>query len=237
MKLIWSKDENLDLPENNQPLYVKLVDFKAYFNEIKIFKYIEDYQYNAKQIIQNPGEYVLIKMTIFKPQRNDLSNNCFISLIQEESDFYNKSKHKYNIGRLILCKLSGEEILYIKGEMGQGRETILEESSHEYREREYLLFCELDKIKKPTKYVIQTYSRGEVSLKIIPNSKYPNILEKIYEDCAKAEMKIVDYSKNCHKYANDTKEGYSYIFYDNQEEGATLVEDMQFTNFQKFKLL
>ena len=108
MKLIWSKDENLDLPENNQILYVKLVDFKAYFNEIKIFKYIEDYQYNAKQIIQNPEEYVLIKMTIFKPQRNDLPNNCFISLIQEESDFYNKSKHKYNIGRLILCKLSGD---------------------------------------------------------------------------------------------------------------------------------
>lgn len=154
------------------------------------------------------------------------------------------------------------EVEYIGGKMGQDRE-IFEERVFE--SGEYLLFTEIDwgvefKGKnansdtinknrcnnfdfetKPYHFVLSTYSANDIELSQVKIEDHPDILQKIYRSCAKKHNNVVKFTNegapNCYKYTNVTPEGYAYIYFENNEEDATLIEDVKYTKFEGLKLL
>lgn len=156
-----------------------------------------------------------------------------------------------------------DEFEYICGKMGQERE-IFEEK--ELDVGEYLIFIEIDwnninntnnsinqgiqrdsnsllQINKTYPFVLSTYSSNKIELSIedISDSRYKDILQKIYVSCAKKNNNVVRFTNedapNCYKYTNVTPEGYAYIYFENKEEDATLIEDVKYTKFEGLKLL
>jgi hypothetical protein len=123
--------------------------------------------------------------------------------------------------------------------MGLEREIILEKKI--YSPGNYLIFCELTKINKETPYVISVYSSEEINLIQEKNENFPQILEKIYISCAKIQNNVatfdVEGAPKCSKYSGSTQEGYSYIYVENLEDDASLIEDVKYTKFEGLKLL
>ena len=231
----------LNYNSNEKAFYMNLKDFKLYFSKIKICKYNENYKYKSIELNQEEKEYILLKIktNINLEQKYDKKNMSYISFIQEEKKNEKTNKNIFGIGRLILCKLSGDELQYIGGKMGQEREIVLEQNFF-FRGEEYLLFCQLDTIETLKKFVISIYSPQNLDIEIIPNENFPNILKKIYKSCARLSGKgeYLEGGKiNCYKYTETTPEGYSYIYIENHEDDTTYIEDIKYTKFEGLKLL
>ena len=233
----------LNCQENDNCFYMNLKDFKHYFSKIKICKYCENYFYKSIRVYQKENNYILIKFQLydFQPNNEDEIAHCQIALIQEEKD--NKyNDNAFNISRMILSKIeikNGEKIIeYMDGLMCQSRELILEKY---LSEGEYLLYCELSNIIKETPYVISIYSNERIKINQEENSLYPKILENIFISCAKIQNIYINFSSegapNCKKYSNTTKSGFTYIYFENYEKDAILLEDVKYTKFEELKLL
>jgi len=240
----WNTDFRimLDYQPDDQSFYMNLKDFKHYFSKIKICKHMDDYYYKSIQIYQKPENFSLVKITINKTYEIEEENNiyCNISLVQEDNKNWHTNEYLFGISRLILCKMIDENnIEYIEGKMGLEREIILEKKI--YSPGNYLIFCELTKINKETPYVISVYSSEEINLIQEKNENFPQILEKIYISCAKIQNNVatfdVEGAPKCSKYSGSTQEGYSYIYVENLEDDASLIEDVKYTKFEGLKLL
>ena len=152
------------------------------------------------------------------------------------------NKIDFTISRIILCKLHNQnglnKIEYLEGKMDQKKEIIIEKDLHE---GEYLLYCELSNIENETSYVISIYSDEEVELTKEENEKFPKILENIFISCAKTQNVCIKYGNdgapNCSKYSNSVPEGFTYLYFENYEEDATLIEDVKYTKFEGLELL
>lgn len=236
----WNEDSKriLNYKKNDSCFYMNLKDFKHYFSKIKICKYFESYVYNSIPIIQKPEDYALVHFSV---DSNIIKgNHCYISFVQQDKKNYLNNEYLYGISRLILAELTGDEktVQYIEGKMGQEREIIIE---RDLPSGDYLLFCELSKITTETQYVISIYSSEEVTLKEMDKEIYPKILEKIYISCAKLQNIVSTFepegAPNCYKYSASTVEGYTYIYFENKENDATLIEDVKYTKFEGLKLL
>jgi calpain-15 len=98
-------------------------------------------------------------------------------------------------------------------------------------------------INKIYPFVLSTYSSNQIELSIEDKSdpRYKVILQKIYVSCAKKNNNVVRFTNedapNCYKYTNVTPEGYAYIYFENKEEDATLIEDVKYTKFEGLRLL
>ena len=240
----WNTDFRimLDYQPDDQSFYMNLKDFKHYFSKIKICKHMDDYYYKSIQIYQKPENFSLVKISINKTYEIEEENNiyCNISLVQEDNKNWHTNEYLFGISRLILCKMIDENnIEYIEGKMGLEREIILEKKI--YSPGNYLIFCELTKINKETPYVISVYSSEEINLIQEKNENFPQILEKIYISCAKIQNNVatfdVEGAPKCSKYSGSTQEGYSYIYVENLEDDASLIEDVKYTKFEGLKLL
>ena len=242
----WNDDlkKKLDYQENDNCFYMDLKDFKHYFSKIKICEYNDNYFYKSVQIFQKENSYALIKFKItdFQPQNEDEIAHCQIALIQEETIEKNKNVNNFNISRMILSKFEirngKKNIEYIDGKMEQSRELILDKY---LTEGEYLLYCELSDINTETSYVISIYSNERIEINKEENELYPNILEKIFISCAKIQNTCINFSEegapNCKKYSNTTTSGFTYIYFENFEKDAILLEDVKYTKFEGLKLL
>ena len=236
----WNEDfkKKLQYKPKDNCFYMNLKDFKHYFSKIKICKYMSDYIYKSIPISQKPEEYALVSFTVDSNLLN--GTHCYISFVQQDKKNYLNNEYIYGISRLILARLTGDDnvVEYIEGKMGQEREIIIE---RDLATGHYLLFCELTKITTETPYVISLYCNEEVELRQVSNESYPKILEKIYISCAKIQNCVLRFEQegapNCYKYSASTVEGYTYIYFENKEEDATLVEDVKYTKFEGLKLL
>ena len=236
----WNEDfkKKLQYKPKDNCFYMNLKDFKHYFSKIKICKYMSDYIYKSIPISQKPEEYALVSFTVDSNLLN--GTHCYISFVQQDKKNYLNNEYIYGISRLILARLTGDDnvVEYIEGKMGQEREIIIE---RDLATGHYLLFCELTKITTETPYVISLYCNEEVQLSQVSNESYPKILEKIYISCAKIQNCVLRFEQegapNCYKYSASTVEGYTYIYFENKEEDATLVEDVKYTKFEGLKLL
>lgn len=236
----WNEDfkQKLQYKPKDNCFYMNLKDFKHYFSKIKICKYMSDYIYKSIPISQKPEEYALVTFTVDSNLLN--GTHCYISFVQQDKKNYLNNDYIYGISRLILARLTDDEnvVEYIEGKMGQEREIIIE---RDLASGHYLLFCELTKITEETPYVVSLYCNEEVELRQVSNESYPKILEKIYISCAKIQNCVLRFEQegapNCYKYSASTAEGYTYIYFENKEEDATLVEDVKYTKFEGLKLL
>ena len=245
----WNTDFRimLDYQPDDQSFYMNLKDFKHYFSKIKICKHMDNYFYKSIQIFQKPENFSLVKISLLNKnnmtEEDDKYNNnvyCNISLVQEDNKNWHTNEYIFGISRLILCKIIDQNnIEYIEGKMGLEREIILEKKI--FQPGEYLIFCELTKISKETPYVISVYSSDEIDLVQEKNESFPKILEKIYISCAKIQNNVatfdVEGAPKCSKYSGSTQEGYSYIYVENLEDDASLIEDVKYTKFEGLKLL
>ena len=234
----WTNElrKKLQHEGNDDTFYMNLKDFKHYFSKIKICKYMDGYHYNSLQIEKEPEKHSLIQFTV-----TDKNTHAYISLVQEDHKNYKTNEYIYGISRLILCHMRNESISnieYICGKMGQEREITIERA---LVPGDYLLFCELSKIQTTTPYVVSIYSSLPVSMSELLTEEHPNILERIYISCAKIQNCVSSFEQenapNCFKYSTSTPEGYTYIYFDNQEEDATVIEDVKYTKFEGLKLL
>ena len=239
----WTPEfkERLQYENGSNCFFMNLKDFKHYFSKIKICKYMEDYKYTSIQIYQQPEKYSLVLMKVQNAIEIHESIQCCISFIQEDKRDPISKEYIYGISRMIISRIIGDNldnVEYIEGKIGQEREICLEK---ELIPGEYLIFCELSKIKENTPYVISCYSNEKVELIEIESKLYPKILEKIYISCAKIQNLMLrfdqDGAPNCRKYSGSTIEGYSYIYVENLEEDAKLIEDVKYTKFEGLQLL
>ncbi len=222
--------------ENDNCFYMDLKDFKHYFSKIKICKYMNDYYYKSILLYQKPKSYTVVTFKIFEMHKE---TSCQISLIQEDKKDIYSNKLEFTISRIILCKLNNQnKIEYLEGKMDQKKEIIIEK---DLNEGEYLLYCELSNIDNETSYVISIYSDEEVELKKENNDLFPNILENIFTSCAKIQNICIKYDNdgapNCSKYSNSVPEGFTYLYFENFEDDATLIEDVKYTKFEGLELL
>ena len=237
----WNENlrDKFGYKENDNCFYMDLKDFKHYFSKIKICKFMNDYYYKSILLYQKPKNYCIVTFKIYEMHKETL---CQISLIQEDRKDIYSNKIDFAISRIILCKLHNEnginKIEYFEGKMDQKKEIIIEKDLHE---GEYLLYCELSNIENETSYVISIYSDEEVELKREENDKFPNILENIFTSCAKIQNVCIKYDNdgapNCSKYSNSVPEGFTYLYFENFEEDATLIEDVKYTKFEGLELL
>ncbi len=239
----WTPEfkERLQYENGSNCFFMNLKDFKHYFSKIKICKYMEDYKYTSIQIYQQPEKYSLVLMKVTNAIEIHEPIQCCISFIQEDKRDSITKEYIYGISRMIISRIVGENLYnveYIEGKIGQEREICLEK---ELLPGEYLIFCELSKIKENTPYVISCYSNEKVELIEIDSKLYPKILEKIFISCAKIQNLMLrfdqDGAPNCRKYSGSTIEGYSYIYVENLEEDAKLIEDVKYTKFEGLQLL
>ena len=238
----WNDDLKIKLnyQENEPCFYMDLKDFKHYFSKIKICKYDENYFYKSIQVFQKENNYTLIRFKIsdFQPHNEDEIAHCQIALIQEDT----LEKNDFKISRMILSKLeirNGKKIIeYIDGKMEQSSELILDKH---LSEGEYLLYCELSNIKNEITYVVSIYSNERIEMNQEENELYPKILENIFISCAKIQNISINFSEegapNCKKYSNTTTSGFTYIYFENLEKDATLLEDVKYTKFEGLELL
>ena len=225
--------------ENDNCFYMDLKDFKHYFSKIKICKFMNDYHYKSILLYQKPKSYTVVSFKIFEMYKETI---CQISLIQEDKKDIYSNKLDFMISRIILCKLNYKnginKIEYLEGKMDQKKELIIEK---DLNEGEYLLYCELSNIENETSYVISIYSDEEIELKKENNDLFKNILENIFTSCAKKQNICIRYDNdgapNCSKYSNSVPEGFTYLYFENFEEDATLIEDVKYTKFEGLELL
>ena len=262
----WDDDLKKKLhydPDDEQVFYMNLRDFKNHFFKVKICKLLENSKYKSIKIKQNPNDYVLIKLDVHKPKMFDITSNCFISLNQEEKFNNNYLIGRMILCKIKDEEL--KEVEYIRGVMGQEKEIFIEQNEN-LSGGEYLLYCELDKNNNQVNYIVSVYSSEDIDIEEIDNKSYENILDKIYISCAKRnkininsssdDMSVNDeYKENNNfrrnsfkkikiknaskivKYTESTLEGYSYIYIENMEKDATLIENANYHNFEGYKLL
>lgn len=180
---------------------------------------------------------------------NDLSQ---ISLIQKHSSNYIIKNQNYSpfLSRFILCKINKkssifnpkEDLIYLEGTMGKD---ICISKDYNLTPGEYLIYSEVDfefsSELSSFSYAINCYSRKNISFFLIETSQFPNILNEIYISAANQnESKHffdIEGAPNCFKSTKVTPEGYAFIYFKNNEEEATLVEDVKYTKFEGIKLL
>ena len=222
--------------------YMNLKDFKHYFSKIVICHYHNNYDYKYISIMQKAETYSLIKMTINSNDNNKA--HCFINVFQVMNN-KKSSLEKYGIIRMVVCKIikynektNDYEIDYIDGKMSQNRDSFIEKT---YEPGDYLIYVELNNIN--TEIVVSTYSDAKIELKILDNNNYfPKILEKMCISLAKKnQAKVYCYENegapNCFKYSDFCQIGYSYIYVENNEKDATLIENVNYTKFEGVKLV
>lgn len=236
---LWRDDlkEKLNYSDKDGCFFMNLKDFKHYFSKIQICKKCDDYLYTSIKLKQKTNYYCLVKVSVTN------QTHLFLSLIQPDKKNYHQTDHKYGISRFIISKINSftGEIEYIIGKMGQERE-IFEDKI--FMPGEYLLFTEIDTVNEMVAdipYVVSAYSSEKVELSEIDIATYPKILEQIYVSCAKRQNEVIKFTNegapNCLKYTNTTPEGYAYIYFENNEEDATLIEDVKYTKFEGLKLM
>lgn len=88
---------------------------------------------------------------------------------------------------------------------------------------------------------IDTYSGEDITLTSLKKQEHPDILQKIYKSCAKKQNKVqtfaLDGAPNCRKYTGLTPEGYTYIYFENNELDSTLLKEVRYTKFDGLVLL
>ena len=244
---LWKDDlkKKLNYCNTNGAFYMNFKDFKHYFSKVQICKYYSNYTYQSQKLNQKLDDYNLIRLSVVNN-----SSNVFISLIQQDKRNFNpNSNYKYSIAKFIVCLInSKKEIEYLGGKMGQDRE-ISEE--RELDVGEYLIFTEIDwhknneNLHKEFSFVFSINSSSNIKMELIDNEtkikEYPQILQTIYKSCAIKQNNYVrftnDGAPDCLKYSNVTPEGYAYIYFENNELDATLIEDVKYTRFEGLKLL
>ena len=235
---LWTEHFKKELKKNDADLcfYMNLIDFKNIFSKVKICKYNRNFLYSSVLIKQLPEEYCLISLKV-KNKEGINANKAYISFIQEDKSNIDNN-FKFNLGRFILCRNENGEFFYEKGIMGKEREIIMETIL--MQNSEYIIFAQIENIKKATEYVISVYYDIQVEMKEINISKYPNFLEKVYIELAKRnndKYDKLDENLECGKILDNTQEGYSYIFIENHEDDTTFIEDVKYTKFEGLKLL
>ena len=225
--------------------YMNLKDFKHYFSKIVICHYHNNYEYKYISVIQKVESYSLVKMSIYSSGNNNKAH-CFINLLQIINNKKTFLYEKYGIVRIIVCKLlkynektTDYKIEFIDGIMKQDRDSFIEKM---YEPGDYLIYTELSKNIIDTETIISTYSDSKIELEKIENNNYPKILEKIYISIAKKNQdKVYCYENegapNCFKYSDLFHIGYTYIYIENNEKDATLVENVNYTKFEGVKLV
>ena len=221
--------------------YMNLKDFKHYFSKIVISHYKSNYEYKYISIIQKSDTYSLVKMTI--NTSDNKKAHCFINFLQAINN-KKPSVEKYGIIRMVVCKIlkynektNDYEIDYIDGKMTQDRDSFIEKI---YEPGEYLIYTELNIIN--TEIVVSTYSDSKIELEKVENKNFDKILEKICISLAKKnQSKVYCYENegapNCFKYSDFCQIGYSYIYIENNEKDATLIENVNYTKFDGVKLV
>ena len=193
---------------------------------------------------------------------NEYNIHVYLSLVQQEIRNFNTTttnttNNGYSISRFIVCRLinssennSTKDIEYIEGTMGKEKEIFKEYylqqaniSNNTNTTTDYLIYVEVDWLNRDYPFVFSSYSsnKSSITLSQIRNEEYPDILNRIYKSSAIKQDNIhyftAEGAPNCFKCSKVTPEGYAYIYFQNNEEDATLIEDVKYTKFEGLKLL
>jgi len=241
-----NKHVNEEIEKDNYKLIRMIVENENKVNTKNQFNQVYDTEHHSKT---SSNKSKSINSESSHSGNNDLSQ---ISLIQKHSSNYIIKNKNYSpcLSRFILCKINKpssiinpkEDLLYLEGTMGKD---ICICKDYNLTPGEYLLYCEVDfelsNEQSSFSYAINCYSRKNIIFSFIDKSQYPNILNDIYTSAANQnEVKHhfdIEGAPNCFKSTKVTPEGFAFIYFKNNEEEATLVEDVKYTKFEGIKLL
>lgn len=240
---LWRDDIKNKLSFNydkDSTFWMNFRDFKHYFSKVEICKVQTNYVYDSIRLYQKKRgtQYNLVQLTV-SPSEELETIHIFLSLIQPDARNYPNSGYKYSIGRFIISKLSGAELTYIEGCMDQ--EKYITKEMH-LAPGEYLVYVEIDwNTDRDYPFVLGCYSMVHTSMKTLSPDDFPQILDQIYISAAKSANSLQDFASegasNCFKCSKITPEGYAYIYFENNEEDSTLIEDVKYTKFEGLRLL
>jgi calpain-15 len=236
---LWSKNLKKmlnyeDITDNS--FFMSLKDFKHYFARVQICKVNPLYSYNSFKIRkQSKQGFTLLYVDFYD------NSHCYFQVTQKDKRQFINTEYGYSLVRMIISKIDKErpeELRYIIGKMGQEK-SIFEEK--ELEAGSYLVYLEINYESKEYPFVFGTYSKMSVKITEAPANAYINILDKIYMSCAKIQKNILKFGNEvapkCLKYANVVNEGFAYIYFENDEEDSTYIENITYTTFEGLKLL
>ena len=240
----WKEDLKEMLNYNNDKettFWMNFKDFKHYFSKYYICKLDDKSKLHSIKVCQEKGQYNLVKLSISR-NRQDLSDDDSFNLSNHYTQISLIQNNQLpSIARIILCKIdstdNNEDLFYMEGTMGKEKYLTKEYS---LLPGEYLIYSELDTLEN-CHYSLSCYSKYDSEFKFLKASSYPNILERIYSNAAiindnKYYYTIED-APSSYKSTNATPEGYAYIYFKNNEENTTLIEDLKYTKLDGLKLL
>jgi len=253
----WKEDLKQMLNFNSDKetaFWMNLTDFKHYFTKFHICKIDEKAKLSSIKINQNKEVFNLLKLSVkdnintLNDENDSISKSDVISqlsLVQQDSQsFTNDIAYSSSIGRFTVCRISQDiddksNYIYLEGVMG--KEKIITKD-YNLPPGEYLIYIEIDwNTERTYNFSFNCYSKYDTFLTFLKNADYPNILENIYKSAAKLNDNkhyfIAEGAPNCYKSTKVTPEGYAFIYFNNDEDDSTLVEDVKYTKFDGFKLL
>ena len=254
-------------PDDEQVFYMNLRDFKNHFFKVKICKLLENSKYKSIKIRQNPNDYVLIKLDIHKPKMFDITSNCFISLIQEEKfgdnyligrmilckikdaelkeveyirgimgqekEIFIEQNENLSGGEYLLyCELdkNNNNINYIVSVYSSEEVDIEEIDNKSYQNILDKIYISCAKKKK------LNLNSSSDDMSVNDDYKENNNNNNYNRRNSFKKIKIKNASK-IEKYTENTLEGFSYIYIENKEKDATLIENVNYHNFEGYELL
>lgn len=137
-------------------------------------------------------------------------------------------------------------LIYLEGQMGN---SIHISKDYNLTIGNYLLYTEVEynntsKNEDITycNYTINIRTNFKISLNVLNIFHFGNnIIDTIYKSAAKQNDNkyyfIQEGAPKCYKSSKVTPEGYAYIYFNNNEEDSTLLEDVKYTKFNGLKLL
>ena len=253
-------------PDDEQVFYMNLRDFKNHFFKVKSCKLLENSKYKSIKIRQNPNDYVLIKLDIHKPKMFDITSNCFISLIQEEKfnnnyligrmilckikdaelkeveyirgimgqekEIFIEQNENLSGGEYLLyCELdkNNNNINYIVSVYSSEEVDIEEIDNKSYQNILDKIYISCAKKKK----LNLNSSSDDMSV----NDDYKENNNNNYNRRNSFKKIKIKNASKIEKYTENTLEGFSYIYIENKEKDATLIENVNYHNFEGYELL
>ena len=245
----------LDLKDDadDGTFWMSFDDMKKYFGRFQVAKINDDYTFSSLKIRQDPNSFNLIKFKVASTGEHTLSVSQ-----KGERMFDRDSAYKYANCRLIILKWKNDKnpnagFEYVCGSKGvEDRDAYIELKKLD--KGTYYFYIEMEwPVDHPLyDFCVTSYGESNVTFEgddaqqLCENKKEVALeiafMAKAQQAHEFSDVKVTDMAedgaKNIKKYTcSKTAEGYNWIVYVNEEQGATLKEEHSFQKFENISMM